>query len=124
MKKIKEKIEGKQELSLDEERKLIEAKNLPLLKKYFQYTSVVYPDNEVQLVYNLDKTNVLKMYIKCYGFSSEHAQAACAKLCDPKFVKLMLKEELVLHEDVYQELLRRGDNELLKVYEEEWGYQQ
>lgn len=120
MKKIKEKIEGKQELSLDEERKLIESKNLALLKKYFQY-AIVRTENEVQLVYNLSNTNLIRTYIKSYGFSSEHAMAACAKLCNPKVVKLMIKEEYVFCDEVEKELIKRGDKGLIEAYEAKWG---
>ena len=120
MLQLKKKIEHEKHLSLNEERRLIQSKNLPLLKKYFRY-SFVHPNNQVQLVYSIGDSSVFRTYIQTYGIGSVHAQAACAKLCPKKTVKCMIKDEISMQTEVEKELLKRGDDELLRAYEAKWG---
>jgi hypothetical protein len=116
----KEKIDQEEFLTVEEERQLIDAKDLEYLKKYLEY-SVLFPQNEVHFVYNFKDTEIFGTYLQTDGLCSSHAQAACAKLCSKEDVMCIIKDLGSRSEEVEKELVSRGDEELLEFYEKEFG---
>ena len=116
----KEKIDQEEILTVEEERQLIDAKDLEYLKKYLEY-STLFLENEVHFVYNFKDTEIFGTYLQTDGLCSSHAQAACAKLCSKEDVVCMIEDLSSRSEEVEKELLSRGDEELLEFYEEKFG---